>query len=75
MSITPANFSYLREIVQKHTGIIIDADKDYLVDGRLGPLLTGDGAATVDDLVHSLVSRPFSSTHEQVVEAMTNNET
>jgi chemotaxis protein methyltransferase CheR len=75
MSVSLSNFTYLRELVQKHSGIVIDADKDYLVDGRIGPLLDGRGAASVDDLLLSLRSRPFGESHRQVIEAMTNNET
>jgi chemotaxis protein methyltransferase CheR len=75
MSVTPANFLYLRELVQKHSGMFIDADKDYLVDSRIGPLLDDCDAPSIDGLLASLRSRPFSDSHRRVIEAMTNNET
>jgi chemotaxis protein methyltransferase CheR len=75
MSIAQPHFSYLRELVRKHSAIVIDADKDYLVDGRLSPLVDREGLKSIDDLIKSLVCLPFGTLHQNVVDAMTNNET
>jgi chemotaxis protein methyltransferase CheR len=74
MSIAPAHFTYLRDLVQKHSGIVIDVDKDYLVDGRLGSMLSDEVIPTIDALMEKLRSQPFGPVHCKVVEAMTNNE-
>jgi chemotaxis protein methyltransferase CheR len=74
MSVTESNFAYLRELVQKHSGIHIDADKDYLVDSRIGPLLDPSSGSSIDHLLASLKCRSFANPHRKVIEAMTNNE-
>lgn len=75
MSIAQPHFTYLREMVRRHSAIVIDADKDYLVDGRLSPIVDREGMASVDDLINALARNPFGTLHQNVVDAMTNNET
>src|SRR5450432_3239984 len=75
MSIAQPHFTYLREMVRRHSAIVIDADKDYLVDGRLSPFVDREGMASVDDLINALARNPFGTLHQNVVDAMTNNET
>jgi chemotaxis protein methyltransferase CheR len=75
MSIALPQFTYLREIVRKHAAIVIDSDKDYLVDGRLSPIMEREGFSSIDHLIESLEGRPFGTLHQNVVDAMTNNET
>lgn len=75
MSIAPPQFTYLREIVRQHSAIVIDADKDYIVFGRLAPIMDREGFASINELVISLQKQSFGSLHQHVVDAMTNNET
>jgi chemotaxis protein methyltransferase CheR len=75
MSIAVPQFDYLRRIVRQHSAIVIDADKDYLVDSRLSPLAEREGFGSIHDLIVELEKQPFGPRHRRVVDAMTNNET
>jgi chemotaxis protein methyltransferase CheR len=69
------DYRYLQEYVYKESGIVLDADKHYLLEARLTPILRKEGLGTIPDLCNLLrnVSRPLL--RRQVVEAMTTNET
>src|ERR1700760_3082007 len=75
MSIAISQFDYLRRIVRQHSAIVIDADKDYLVDARLSPVAEREGFPSIHDMIIALERQPFGPRHRRVVDAMTNNET
>jgi chemotaxis protein methyltransferase CheR len=75
MSIEPVEFDYLRRLVKDFSAIDIDADKEYLADLRLSPLLPDQGCRSVQELLRQLRGTTFSGLHRKVVDAMTNNET
>lgn len=75
MTIAVPQFDYLRQIVRQHSAIVIDADKEYLVDTRLTPLAEREGFGSIQDLICSLQKQTFGPRHRRVVAAMTNNET
>jgi len=72
---SPTQFDYLREMIHRESAIVLDLDKEYLVESRLAPIARREGLASVADLVQRLVTKPVGSLRAQVVDAMTTNET
>lgn len=70
-----AAFDYVRQLVQQHSAIALEANKGYLVESRLLPLAKQFGHVTLSDFVAKLRQKPYGEMHCQVVEAMTTNET
>ncbi len=75
MSVGAHEFEYLRKIVRDYSAIVIDADKDYLAEGRLGHIVEREGFTSVDELLLTLERQSFGVLHRLVVDSMTNNET
>jgi chemotaxis protein methyltransferase CheR len=65
----------LRSFVRGRAGINLGADKDYLVISRLKPLLSGWDVKTLDGLAERLRAEPRGSLADQVIAALTINET
>ena len=65
----------LRSFVRDRAGISLSADKDYLVVSRLKPQLTTWNVATLDSLVERLRTQPKGNLADQVIAALTINET
>jgi chemotaxis protein methyltransferase CheR len=74
-AMSPTQFDYLREMIHRESAIVLDLDKEYLVESRLAPIARREGLASVADLVQRLLSKPMTSLRAQVVDAMTTNET
>jgi chemotaxis protein methyltransferase CheR len=72
---SPTQFDYLRDMIHRESAIVLDLDKEYLVESRLAPIARREGLSSVADLVQRLVSKPVASLRAQVVDAMTTNET
>jgi chemotaxis protein methyltransferase CheR len=72
--VTPPEYEYLRKFLKDHSGLDLSADKQYLIESRLLPLLRKLGVPGISELVQKMKagSTVFNS---QVVEAMTTNET
>jgi chemotaxis protein methyltransferase CheR len=75
VTLPAADFEYIRELVHRRAAIVLESNKGYLAISRLEPLAHSVGLRSVSDLVTRLRSDPNSLLHEQVVEAMTTNET
>jgi chemotaxis protein methyltransferase CheR len=69
------HISYLRQHVYAGSGIVLDTEKQYLMEARLAPILRERGLASLSELCEVLRSTQPSPLHAQVVEAMTTNET
>jgi chemotaxis methyl-accepting protein methylase len=65
----------LRRFVRNRAGINLGADKDYLVISRLKPLLCGWNVTTLDALAERLRAEPRGPLADQVIAALTINET
>jgi len=72
--IQPENYRFLQEHVYAQSGIVLGADKHYLFESRLAPIVRQHGLSTINDLC-ALISATRSEMGRQVVEAMTTNET
>jgi chemotaxis protein methyltransferase CheR len=75
MQLQPDHLSYLQQHVYAGSGIVLDTEKQYLIEARLAPILRERGLASLNELCALLRSTPPSSLHHQVIEAMTTNET
>lgn len=73
--ITALEFEYLRGFLRENAAIILDADKHYLAECRLTPLLPSSGFASVQQLLESARRDAPGSLHRKILDAMTNNET
>jgi len=71
--VTPTDYDYLRKLLKDRSGLILSADKQYLVESRLTPLARKAGIATLADLV-SKIKANNERLIVEVVEAMTTNE-
>ncbi len=76
MSINQQDFTYVQTLVRQKAGIIIDDGKEYLIELRLKPVAIKNGYENVSGLVQKLKEHSrHNGTHEQVIEALTTNET
>jgi chemotaxis protein methyltransferase CheR len=72
--VTPPDYEYLRKLLKDRSGLDLSADKQYLIESRLLPLSRKCNLAGISELVQKLKGGSASIT-DQVVEAMTTNET
>ena len=75
----PANatkyFDYLRALVSRRSAIVIESGKEYLVESKLSNLARRTGHPTAWAMLDALMSAPEGPLHDEVVDAMTTNET
>ncbi|HRF45883.1 MAG TPA: protein-glutamate O-methyltransferase CheR [Candidatus Competibacteraceae bacterium] len=71
-----SDFDFIRELVRRHAAIVLEADKDYLIETRLTPLARRAGFASLAALIASLrTGSAANSLCEQVIEAIVTHET
>ena len=68
-------FHFIRDFVYRAASIVIDEDKHYLVEYRLGPLIEREGMRSFQHLVSELRQPTSGPLGSRVVDAMTTNET
>lgn len=71
---TPADYEYLRKLLKDRSGLVLSADKQYLVESRLLPLARRANLGGISELVTKMKSGAEAMIVD-VVEAMTTNET
>ncbi|MFP8966304.1 CheR family methyltransferase [Pokkaliibacter sp. CJK22405] len=69
------DFSAFKEYLEKACGILLGDNKQYLVKSRLGRLMAEHKFETLGDLLKRLQSNAFSGLRQEVINAMTTNET
>nr|WP_245362749.1 protein-glutamate O-methyltransferase CheR [Pseudomonas sp. BP8] len=69
------DFEQFRVFLEKACGILLGENKQYLVSSRLNKLMEQQGIKSLGELVQRIQSQPRSGLREQVVDAMTTNET
>lgn len=70
------DFSYLSQLMHERAAIVLEPGKEYLALSRLDPVARELGVTSVAALVDILRSEEVSSAlHEQVIDALTTNET
>jgi chemotaxis protein methyltransferase CheR len=72
--VTPFDYDYLRKLLKDRSGLILGADKQYLVESRLLPVARKAGAGNLTELVQKLKAPLAEVLITEVVEAMTTNE-
>lgn len=73
--ICPENYRFLQKHVYAKAGIVLENDKHYLFEARLGPIVRQLGLGSVNDLCALLMATAEPEIGRQVAEAMTTNET
>jgi len=73
--VTPLDYDYLRKLLKDRSGLVLSADKQYLVESRLIPLARRVGLPGISELVQKMLAGSTEPLVGEVVEAMTTNET
>jgi chemotaxis protein methyltransferase CheR len=71
---TPDDFDYLRGFLKERSGLALSAEKQYLIDTRLSPVIRARGLDNMSALVRAVRSDPRSELATLVLETMTTNE-
>jgi len=75
IDILPENYRVLQESVYSQVGIVLDDNKQYLLEGRLSPLIMQLGLRSINELCGLLQRADSAEIGHMVAEAMTTNET
>ena len=75
MATSAGALNYVRDLVRRRSGIVLDADKDYLIESRLTAVAREVGCATVEDVITRARQPSGGDMNVRVVEALTTNET
>ena len=71
---TPHDYEYLRRLLKTRSGLVLSADKHYLIESRLLPVARKAGLFNLTGLVGKLRGPNAEALTVEVVEAMTTNE-
>lgn len=74
-NIAHSEYNHFRAYLERHSGIVLDDNKQYLVQSRLGRILKSNSMANLGLLVDELERNPRSPLKQVVIDAMTTNET
>jgi chemotaxis protein methyltransferase CheR len=72
--VTPLDYDFLRRCLKERSGLVLSADKQYLVESRLLPVARRAGLANLGVLVAALKVATDDTLMTAVVEAMATNE-
>jgi chemotaxis protein methyltransferase CheR len=72
--VTPLDYDYLRKLLKERSGLVLSADKQYLVESRLLPIARKLGVPGLSELTQKLKGPGAEPLIVDVVEAMTTNE-
>ena len=75
MSSGNLDFELFRDFLEKTSGIQLGSNKQYLVSSRLNRLMEQRGVKTLTELVQRIQAQPRGPLREEVLDAMTTNET
>ena len=75
MSTGNLDFEQFRVFLEKACGILLGENKQYLVSSRLNKLMEQQGIKSLGELVQRIQAQPRGGLREQVVDAMTTNDT
>ncbi|HHU63034.1 MAG TPA: protein-glutamate O-methyltransferase CheR [Clostridiales bacterium] len=74
-SITKKEFEQLKDYIEKNCGILVDEDKQYLIEGRLSNLVEQAGCSTFGEFYNKITTRHDQQLQDSVIDAITTNET
>jgi chemotaxis protein methyltransferase CheR len=69
------DFDYIRDLVRDRAAIVLEPGKEYLAVSRLDPVVRRAGLGSLSELVATLREDEDPALSEQVVDALTTNET
>jgi chemotaxis protein methyltransferase CheR len=72
--LTDQDFDAVRSLLREHSAIVLDSDKRYLVESRLGPLVRQRNLSSIGELLRQLRQRPELDLRRQIVEALVTSE-
>jgi chemotaxis protein methyltransferase CheR len=75
MTISDAEFQYVRDLVYKAAAIVLEDGKAYLVESRLQPVARRLGFASLNEMIAKMRLQSLNGIQWNIVEAMTTNET
>jgi len=73
--LNPNDINYIRELVRRHSAIVLEPDKAYLIETRLAPLAQQTGFRSLQELIAALRGNTVHGLLPRVVEAITTHET
>jgi chemotaxis protein methyltransferase CheR len=73
--ISRENYGFLQQYVYRTSGIVLDENKHYLLEARLVPIVRRENLKTINDLCALIRATSGGRVSQEVVEAMTTNET
>lgn len=71
---TPVDYEYLRKLLKERSGLVLSADKQYLLESRLLPIARKQGFRELGELVATLRGTGAERLKVEIVEAMATNE-
>lgn len=74
-AVTPHGYARFKDYLQKVCGIALSDNKQYLVASRLGKILEREKFSKIEDLLDVIERSGKSRLKEEVIDAMTTNET
>lgn len=75
MSVSQSEFNTFRQFLENKSGIVLGDNKQYLVTSRLKKLQDEHGIKSLTELMARIQAQPRGALQEQVIDAMTTNET
>jgi chemotaxis protein methyltransferase CheR len=70
-----SDMEFVGELVHRRSGLVLSADKAYLLESRLGPVARREGFTSIEAMIATLRTRRDERLAVLVTEAMTTNET
>ncbi len=75
VALSPSDCDFIRTLVRRHSGIVLEREKIYLVETRLAALARREGLGSLESLLAKFRTPSAGDLCDKVVEAMTTNET
>ncbi|MEI6239267.1 MAG: protein-glutamate O-methyltransferase CheR [Planctomycetia bacterium] len=75
MKVSPPQFAFLRDLLRRRTGVVIDDSKQYLVVARLMPIVRQRAIPSLDTLVDRIRKMGDKTLEKDVLNAMMTHET
>ena len=75
MKVGPEQFAFLRDLLRRRTGVVIDESKQYLVVARLTPIVRQRAIPSLDTLVDRIRRTGDKALEKDVLNAMMTHET
>jgi len=75
MSLATQEFEFLRDLVIAGPGIVLEPDRQHVVEARLAQLALNEGFGSVSQLIEGVRKSPPTQLQRKLLDVITNNET